>query len=157
MNKSIITSIVAMVIGIVYSVQAYQLPRATVGSNMAPIYFPLGLGVFMFVFGMILFIRTVLKEGWKGKESITKEKGISYTAKLITFTSVVSIIYAFIFDLFGYVLSTIFFMGAILFVVNGKKQWKVNIIVSITFSLGIYIIFSKFLGIILPKIPFIEF
>ncbi len=145
-----------MLIGIVYSIQSYQLPRAAVGNIMAPVYFPLGLGILMFIFGLVVFVQTLVKEGWKDKNT-EKQKGISYTTKLITYTSLISVIYALIFDKAGYVLSTIFFLGAILFVVNGKRQWKMNLIISISFSLGIYIIFSKLLGIILPQMPFIEF
>lgn len=158
MNRSVLTGIAAMILGSVYSYQSYQLPRATIGKEMAPLYFPLGLGLLMFIFGMILLIQAWSKGGMK-RDSVDREKsiGFSYTAKLITFTSVISIIYALLFDVIGYVFSTILFLGAILFVINGKTQWKVNMIVSISFSLSIYIVFSKFLGIILPKMPFIGF
>ena len=158
MNRSVLTGIAAMILGSVYSYQSYQLPRATIGKEMAPLYFPLGLGLLMFIFGMILLIQAWSKGGMKRDAEDREESiGFSYTAKLITFTSVISILYALLFDVIGYVFSTILFLGAILFVINGKTQWKVNMIVSISFSLSIYIVFSKFLGIILPKMPFIGF
>ena len=47
------------------------------------------------------------------------------------------------------------FMISMLIIVNGKKKWKVNIIIALAFSVGIYIIFSKLLGISLPQIPYL--
>ncbi|GBF12486.1 tripartite tricarboxylate transporter TctB family protein [Tepidibacillus infernus] len=157
MNTTALTGIVSILIGIVYSIQSYQLPKATVGNAWAPIYFPLGLGVLMAIFGVVMLVQGLAKGKANNGEQKQGKMKMTYTAKLIAFTSVVSIIYALLFDRIGYVLSTIFFLGAILFVVNGVKQWKTNMIVSISFALGIYIVFSKFLGIILPKMPFIGF
>ena len=158
MNRSALTGIIAMLLGVIYTYQAYHLPRATVGNVMAPVYFPLGLGVLMFIFGLSIFIQTWIKAGiMNASEKQEKKWALSYTAKLITFTSVISILYAILFDIIGYVFSTILFLGAMLFVINGVKQWKVNAIVSITFALSIYLVFSKLLGIYLPRIPWIEF
>lgn len=108
----------------------------------------------MTLFGVVLLIKGLIES--KNQEAAKNKLSFSYTAKLITYTSIVSIIYALLFERIGYVLSTILFMGAILFVVN-QKQWKTNLIVSITFSLVIYTVFSKFLGISLPIMPYIEF
>jgi len=156
MSKTISTGLVALLFGIIYSFQAFQLPKATVGNALAPLYFPLGLGILMAIFGFILIVQDIMKNGIVIKKT-NKTAKISYTAKMITYTSVISILYALIFDKVGYVISTILFMAAILFAINGKKQWKINMIVSISFALIIYISFSKLLGIILPPIPYLEF
>jgi len=157
-NRSALTGLIAILLGIIYSYQSYHLPRAAIGKAMAPIYFPLGLGILMVIFGIILFTQTWFKYGIKfHTESTEKKPGLSYTTKLIMFTSTISIIYALLFDVLGYVLSTILFLGTILFVVNGKKQWKVNMLVSISFALAIYLVFSNLLGIVLPKMPFVNF
>ncbi|MDF2545413.1 MAG: tripartite tricarboxylate transporter TctB family protein [Anaerosolibacter sp.] len=153
MNLSALTAVLTLVIGIIYSIQSYNLPRATIGSPMAPVYFPLGLGVLMAIFGIILLTQSVKRGDFKGMDN--KEKGLTYTGKLIAYTCFVSIIYALIFEEAGFVISTILFLGSILFVVNGKDQWKTNTIVAVSFSLGIYIVFSKMLGIILPPLPFL--
>ena len=157
MNKNIISGIAAISMGLIYSIQSYHLPKATIGNPWAPIYFPLGIGILMVVFGSILLIQGLAQRKSHQIDGERKRLSFTYTAKLITYTSAISLIYALIFEPFGYVLSTIFFMGAILSAVNGLKQWKINLIISIGFSLSIYIVFSKFLGIILPPIPFIEF
>lgn len=156
MNKTSVLGIVAFLLGVIYSYQAYNLPKASIGNAWAPIYFPLGLGVLMAIVGVFLMIQGWVKEGIHLNLSKDKFK-LSYTVKLIIYTSVISILYAILFDRIGYVLSTTLFMGAILFVVNGYKQWKINLLVSFGFSLIIYLAFSKLLGIILPMTPFISF
>ncbi|MFZ5969641.1 MAG: tripartite tricarboxylate transporter TctB family protein [Bacillota bacterium] len=153
MNLSALTAIATLAVGIVYSIQSYNLPRATIGNPWAPVIFPLGLGVTMTVFGLILLLQSVKNGDFKNSQN--KEKGLTYTGKLIAFTCTVSIIYAMIFEKAGFVISTILFLGSILFAVNGKDQWKVNTLVAVSFSLGIYIVFSKLLGIILPPLPFL--
>ena len=155
MNKSTLSGLIAMLLGVIYTYQSLQLPKATIGKAWAPIYFPLGLGVLMTFFGLILFIQQVKKHGMTQQKN--ERKGITHTAKMIIFTSIVSVIYAFIFDDFGYLLSTTLFMGAMLSAINGMNKWKMNIIISVSFALVIYVTFSKFLGIILPPMPYFEF
>jgi putative tricarboxylic transport membrane protein len=62
-------------------------------------------------------------------------------------------LYAAFFDKVGYVISTILFLEGELFLFNGLKNWKVNTMVSVIFSLVIYILFSKLLGVYLPMTP----
>ena len=159
MNKNLLSGLASTLLGLIYTIQAYQLPKASIGNEWAPIYFPLGLGVLMLLFGFILIILGLreVKSERGGAEKGKRKLEFTYTAKLITYVSILSILYALLFDRIGYLLSTIFFMGAILMVVNGLNKWKVNVLISVGFSLAIYILFSKLLGIILPPMPFIEF
>lgn len=155
MNKSALSGLIAFLLGVIYTYQSLQLPKATIGKAWAPIYFPLGLGILMTLFGLILLAQEIKRNGIL--KTNNEHKGISYTAKMIAYTSFISLIYAFLFDEIGYLLSTILFMGAMLNAINGLKKWRMNMIISISFALVIYITFSKFLGIILPPIPYIEF
>ncbi len=159
MNFQAMTGIAAVIIGIAYSIQAYHLPRATVGNPLAPMVFPLILGLLMLVCGIILLV----KEGMKKKEVTAdqekekaKPKGLTRSTKLIIFTCVSSVIYALLFERIGYVLSTLLFMSSILFALNGKEKWKTNIIVATCFSISIYVVFLKLLSISLPLMPILE-
>ncbi|MGE5630138.1 MAG: tripartite tricarboxylate transporter TctB family protein [Caulobacteraceae bacterium] len=155
MSANSLAGIVSIVLGLAYSLQAYNLPRASVGGPMAPIYFPLGLGVLTTIFGIAILLREIASGKHKNSNE-NKEKGLSYTAKLITYTCIVSVIYGILFERVGFIISTFFFMEAILFAVNGKDQWKVNSAVAAIFSIGIYFLFAKAFGISLPITPFIN-
>ena len=154
MNYSALNGIITLVIGLAYSIQAFNLPMASIGNPMAPKYFPMGLGVIMTIFGIVLLSQSVKKGEFKSTEK--NQKGISYQGKLIAFTCLMSIVYALIFEELGFVIATMIFLGSILFAVNGKKQWKINTIVALCFSVGIYVMFSKVLGIMLPMMPFLD-
>lgn len=132
------------------------LPNASIGNPIEPKIFPLLLGIGTTICGIILTIIEGRKKT-AGKETKKENgKGLSHDSKLIIYTCVVALVYALLFEPIGYVLSTILFMGAMLFALNGKEKWKTNIIVSLGFSIGIYILFLKLLGIPLPVMPFIQ-
>lgn len=158
MNFSALSGIISLIIGALYTIQAYNLPRAVIGKPMAPIIFPLGLGVLMIVFGAIQVVRSVRVGEFAFISEIKgKKPELTYSAKIITFTCFIAVIYALLFTRVGYVFSTIFFLGSLLFAINGIQRWKTNLSVSIVFSLSIYILFSKVLGLILPRMPYIGF
>ena len=158
MNYSALSGVVSVMIGIIYTAQAYMLPRAAIGKPLAPLVFPLGLGSLMILFGALQIIRSVRVGEFAGFGAMKGQKPtVSYSAKIIAFTCVVAIIYALLFQRIGYVFSTIFFLGSMLFAINGVARWKTNLAVAIVFSLSVYILFSKLLGLILPRMPFIGF
>ena len=146
-----ITGVAALIFGILYTYQAHNLPRASIGNPMAPVYFPFALGVLMILFGVYL-TALALKDGefTELKKRASSFKGFDYTAKTIAVTCAVSIVYARIFNHVGFVLATIFFLGSILFKINGKAQWKTNSLVAIIFSVSVYMLFSRVFGIYLP-------
>ncbi|MDK2809967.1 MAG: putative tricarboxylic transport rane protein [Petroclostridium sp.] len=154
MNTGSITGIVTIAFGVVYSILAYNMERSSIGNPLEPMMFPLILGICMIICGILLFVGEVRKKEQKKVEKDSAKKGLSYDTKLIIYTCAVSLIYAFLFEEIGYVLSTTLFMCAMLFALNGKEQWKTNIAVALGFSIGVYIVFMKFLSIPLPMMPF---
>lgn len=152
MNLSALAGIFATIIGILYTIQAMILPEASIGNPLAPKIFPIGVGLFMILFGVILSVKEIRKSGFKGKNSNSKAN--NKNLKLIAYISLTCILYGLIFNKLGYVISTIVFLELILLLFNGKKNWKTNTIVSVCFSVFIYVVFSKFLGVTLPAMPF---
>ena len=75
---------------------------------------------------------------------------------MIAYTCVSGVIYALLFEHAGFVISTYLFMMAMLSLTNKKKNVQ-NAIVAVVFSVGIYLIFTRALGIPLPKMPFVGF
>jgi putative tricarboxylic transport membrane protein len=151
-----LVGIVVTLFGLVYILAAYLVPRATIGKPLGPSKFPFLLGGILVALGILLFLKSDMSNT---KEALNQLKKMSEkeksNSKLIALTCMFCVIYALIFDKIGFVISTFFFLQGMLYLTN-KKQIIKNSIVSICFSIGIYILFSKFLGIILPTIPFLN-
>ncbi|MDF2548860.1 MAG: Tripartite tricarboxylate transporter TctB family [Anaerosolibacter sp.] len=150
------TGLISTAFGIVYAIMSYTLPDASIGNPMEPKIFPLMLGIGVTICGILLIINESKKKSTAQEIKKERGKGLSHDSKLIIYTCVVAFIYALLFERIGYVLSTIIFMNAMLFVLNGKQKWKTNLIVSMTFSITIYLVFLKLLAIPLPMIPFLQ-
>jgi len=122
---------------------------------MAPLYFPLGLGIMLVIFGVIQVLRSDIK---KSIESLQKLKNMNTQDRkingMIAYTCVSGVVYALIFEHAGFVISTLAFMFSMLMLTN-KEKIKQNVIVSVVFSVSIYLLFTQALGIPLPKMPFV--
>lgn len=149
MNGNLIVGIASTTVGIIYSINAMTIPKAAVGNPLAPIYFPLGIGVLMGVIGVILIVQSLARGNSlsANEKRTSKDKGYP---KLIAITVAICLVYAFIFNRAGYLVSTLLFLGSILFLVNGRKGWLVNILVTVIFTFGIQYLFEKVLMIGLP-------
>ncbi len=156
-NFDFLTGIISIILGIVYGILSYSLKRSPMGNPLAPSIFPLILAAGMVIFGVILVLKSNLestKAAFKKiKEATTQNDIIS--RKMIVSTVIISIVYALVFEHFGYVISTVLFMTVMLTITNGKK-WLKNIIVAAVFSVTVYYIFFYLLGISLPMTPFIN-
>jgi putative tricarboxylic transport membrane protein len=152
-SLSVLPSLLFFVLGLVYTTATVMLPDASIGRAYEPKIFPFMLGFILLVLSLGLIARE-LKEvrGKNEKESAPpfyKESGFNK----ILMTCVFAVLYALIFNKAGYVISTIIFLELELILFNGKENWKVNTAVALVFSLFIYIIFSKVLGVFLPLTP----
>lgn len=144
--------LVAIILGVVYSFQAYALPRAPIGNPMAPVYFPLGLGVLMTLLGAVIFYI----EAKKGLNSDDKSKRPQFhfkSMKLIFIVIGLCLLYTVMFDYAGFVFSTLVFLMAMLTFINGKERVKQNAILTICFSFGMWYIFVHIFQISLPSSP----
>ncbi|MBN2627071.1 MAG: tripartite tricarboxylate transporter TctB family protein [Spirochaetales bacterium] len=154
MKSSIVPSLLFLLLGLIYTTATLLLPEASVGRPFEPKIFPLTLGIAMILLSLGLMARELkTEEGESSSENVPfyKEAGFSK----ILLTCLFSLVYALVFDKLGYVLSTMLFLEAELLIFNGKENWKINTIVSLAFSLFIYIVFSKLLGVYLPMTPVI--
>ena len=151
MNISLLSGIISLLIGLIYTIMAFMLPDAALGNPGAPRFFPLALGFSMIILAALL----LAEELKKAKASGEKTAGfkIDENLKKIGLTCLFSILYAVLFDKLGYVISTVLFLEGELYLFNGLKKWKTNTAVALVFSLFIYILFSKLLGVYLPMTP----
>lgn len=151
-----LTAIITIIVGLIFGILTIMTSDASIGNPDAPKYFPLGLSGAMVILGVVLLVRSDMK---KTKESLnalfnsTKED--KKIGKFILITSVICILYALIFDHVGYIIATFIFMELMLLITNGKEKWKINTIVSLVFSVGVFYIFNNLLGVVLPNLPFL--
>jgi putative tricarboxylic transport membrane protein len=144
MKSDVIVGIAGLALGISYFVQSLALPKAFIGNPWAPIYFPLSLGILMILCSAILLYTGIRKK--RREEKILTSVPWFY----VLGTMVIGFIYAFIFNKTGFIPSTIFFIGSLLIIINGKKGIITNIIITIGLTLGIWYCFEKILYISLP-------
>lgn len=147
LNRLILPTI-SILISIFFFIATLNLPKAKLGDPNGPLYFPMMICIFLFIVSVVYFIKELKHHYPKNDEIELLFKGRA--PYLIISTLVLSLIYTFIFERLGFLISTILFMMAVLFIVNGKEKWKVNISVAVLFSLGAWYAFAKLLGVSLP-------
>ncbi len=146
MNKGErILSLAVLSFGIIFTIVSLRLPRAPVGDPMGPIYFPLGLGMLMSIIGFLMLISRKSEETNHSSRKLSKKA--LYT---ILLTVALGIMYAFIFNRLGFAVSTLIFLGTLLFIINGPKKWLTNISATVLFTVGIWYLFEKIFLITLP-------
>lgn len=150
---SAILGIIVTFIGILYAFNAFTLPKAAIGNPMAPLYFPIALGLALSILGIILIIRSDFSKIKPSisfiKDQTPEDKKVTY---MITMTCLSGIVYGKLFELFGFIISTSIFLLSILLMTNPKKYIQ-NTVISVVFSGSVYALFKFALGIPLPELP----
>lgn len=143
--------ILFMIISLVYAILIVQLPHETLGNPTAPLYFPAVVCVGLFLFSVIDLIQTIKKKYIEPSEdliALTRSRTIRVTSVII----ILCIGFTLIFELAGFLLSTVLFLATILFYLNGMKKWLTNLVVTGIVSFSIWFIFSRLLEIVLPSL-----
>ncbi|WP_436951676.1 tripartite tricarboxylate transporter TctB family protein [Staphylococcus shinii] len=140
--------LVLILFGVFYIVLTINIPKSNIGDPNSPMYFPLLIGLLLVVMSIIYFFQEFKKRHQKFTAfSQLLEKR---TFIRIVVTIILAIIYAFIFERFGFLISTILFLGCIMFLINGYKRWLQNILVTVIFSGIAWYTFSQLLDVSLP-------
>lgn len=140
--------LVLILFGVIYLVLTINIPKSNIGDPNSPMYFPLLIGLLLVVMSIIYFFQEFKKRNQKFTAfSQLLEKR---TFIRIVLTIILAIIYAFIFEPFGFLISTILFLGCIMFLINGYKRWLQNILVTVIFSGIAWYTFSQLLDVSLP-------
>lgn len=152
MGKNTITGLFAVVVGLIYLVLALRLPHLNLGDPLGPKVFPLLIGIATVVLGGVLLVKDILSSPEKREIVVMKmTQDVRTLIFRIGLTSVSGILYGFLLDPLGYLLSTFIFMLLIMYVVNKFERLLENIIVSVGFSLATYVGFGILLKLSLPR------
>ena len=134
-----------LLIGIIFLVESQNISDSAYGSSVGPKIFPMWLGIIL----MLLSIRLIY-ETFKYKTEETGTEKLQYKKFIIIFVS--ALLYAFLLEKIGYVITTFLFLFvAFQTVERGKIIYSV--IISAMFSVGVYYLFSELLGGSLPGFP----
>lgn len=120
-------------------------------SNPGPGLIPLGSGLLLGGFGIVLFIRT-FRARQEEKETVSKG-GIRWQELALALISLIG--YAFLLDYLGFLLITLIWMVFICRV--GKVGWKKTFFISAVTTSLCYILFAHFLDIRFPQGVFLGF
>lgn len=111
--------------------------------KLSPYLFPLIISFFLLILSI-----SIIMQGLKD-ESEKKEKSKIDIKSLLIF-GLICILYLLVFNFLGFVLSTIILL-VLLMMLLGERRWWFILLVSVISSLVIYLLFAKYLSVMLPK------
>jgi hypothetical protein len=151
MRNDTVVGLFSIALGGLYGAEALRIKDATIGNAWEPRMFPLGIAFCLLVIGIASLVidRRKAAAGISGGKPKPKDPGYW---KLIAGTIALCAVYSFIFEWWGYVLSTICFLFCLLTLANGPRRWKKNAVISFVFTVTMYAIFVHVFGITLPTI-----
>lgn len=159
MDFNVIVGVGTLLFGALYTAATLAMDRATIGNPIEPLLFPAMLGAGMMICGLVMIRTAVVKIKSDPSASVPfrlerdQNGRIPRDRKLIAATCLAGVIYALLFNPLGYVISTILFLGFMLFLFRGTSHWKSNLLIAVFFSLFVYLLFTKLLTIPLPMMP----
>ncbi len=142
MNPDILIAVFSITLSCLYTIAAWLLPNAPIGNPIAPKLFPLMAGCIGLILGVFLLCKALRKNS--GKKVVFR--GVKLNISIIS----ICVMYAIFFEKIGFVLSTLLFLGMLLLIVNGLKKWKMNTIVTLSFTFATWYIFKHLFYINLP-------
>ena len=141
-------SISLLIFAAIYLVASLSLPLGR-AAKPGPGLIPVCIGIAITFFSLLHVIEVIYSE--KG-HSAEKREGALQRRDVLRLAGLIFsfVIYIFLFQILGYILSTIILVGATLHLL-AMHGWARITLISIVTSAGSYYIFSKILGIPLPQ------
>ena len=137
------TGIILLIISILFVLESLKISGSAYGSAIGPKTYPLILGIILGLLSLRL-----LYESFKSKAESKEKADFDYKKFGVIF--IAAILYVFLLEIIGYVLSTFLFL-LIAFQVMEKGKILSTIIISAIFTFGVYFMYVSLLGGSLPK------
>ncbi|OGA46644.1 MAG: hypothetical protein A3G24_15445 [Betaproteobacteria bacterium RIFCSPLOWO2_12_FULL_62_13] len=144
-----------IILAAVYFYATAQIPSLEIGDPLGPKAFPRLLGIALLITAGILFMEMwrEAKTAPRQKERITAESRRHYMviAAVVVWTG----LYIAVFERLGYVIATTIYLLALMAYFH-PGRWITNILTSVLFCAGSYVMFNYVLGVNLAKgiLPF---
>ncbi|HNV19149.1 MAG TPA: tripartite tricarboxylate transporter TctB family protein [Rectinema sp.] len=149
MTTNILTGIISIVLGLVYSITALRLPQMAMGDRLGPKIFPYFVGIVTIITGiaMILQDRNPEKRSKKVDFGFKEHKNVWIKIGLLT---IAGIVFGLVIDGLGYMIATALFMFFVSMLINRGKLVQ-NIVIAVLFSVVTYFVFGVALKLSLPR------
>ena len=141
-----IIGVAALLLAAVYLYATAQIPTLEIGDPLGPKAFPRLLGIALIAAAILLFVET-LKADKAGDKA---PRGNLHHLWLIGGVTAWTALYFGVFDVAGYLVATMIYLLVLTSVFNRGKR-TANILTSVLFALGSYILFVGILGVSLAK------
>ena len=148
-TTNLITGILSIALGLIYTITAMLLPRMALGDKLGPKVFPYVVGTVAIITGIALILqdRNPAKKSKKAEFGFVQHKSVWIKIALI---SVAGIIFGLIIDSLGYMISLTAFMFVVSILIN-KKRYVQNLIIAVLFAVITYFVFAVALKLSLPR------
>ena len=130
--------LVVSVFGIVMSILSHN--SFNVEWKLSPYLFPLLISVFLLVLSILLI----------QNRNVEDKKKVKGDYRTLLFFALSCIIYLFIIDFLGFIISSILLLASVMFLL-GERRWWFILLLSISVSLILYVLFASYLSVMLPK------
>jgi putative tricarboxylic transport membrane protein len=146
MRTDRIIGVLTLLLAAVYLYATAQIPTLEIGDPLGPKAFPILLGIALILAAILLFFETLKPDDTPGanvpRESLRH-------LWLIGGVTIWTALYFGVFDRVGYLVSTTVYLLVLTAVFN-RGKWLANVLTSILFAVGSYVLFVKILGVTLP-------
>jgi putative tricarboxylic transport membrane protein len=144
-----------LVLAGVYFWATEKLPSLEIGDPLGPKAFPRLLGIGLLVTAAVLLFEMIRGRKVVASDVPKGEIGDRSTYMVVAAVSVWTLVFFLLFEPLGYVIAASIYLVVLTCYFN-KGKWTANILTSVLFSLGSYLLFVKALGVNLARgiLPF---
>lgn len=139
----------------VYFWATAQIPTLEIGDPLGPKAFPRLLGIGLLITAVMLFFE-IIKNKKIARPPDTSSPPEAGSTIVVVGAVAATAVFFMSFEFLGYMLSVTIYLLAMTYYFNKKGRWVVNVLISVTYGMASYFIFTKALGVSLPRglLPF---
>ena len=135
-----------LLLAAVYLYATAQIPTLEIGDPLGPKAFPVLLGIALILAAILLLFETFkANHAPDGDGAVVDRRHLWLIGGVTLWTA----FYFWVFDHAGYLAATVVYLLVLTAVFN-RGKWVANVLTSVLFAVGSYVMFVKILGVTLP-------
>lgn len=141
-----IIAALTLLLAAIYLYATTKIPTLEIGDPLGPKAFPILLGITLILAAILLFIENLKKE--EAPAVPPPDEGRRHLWMIGGVTAWTALYFG-VFDRLGYLATTAVYLIVLMAIFN-RDKWLANILTSVLFAVGSYVLFVKILGVTLP-------